>query len=200
MQHGTRTWDFYPLALWSEVLKCNYIWKDGHLPALCWRSRSLLGTSRPGLGPGKACACLPPGQSYRRSSRCATQPAVLQQCHQCTNPKCSLAPQGTWGGISQRSVVCSGRGRRRPCPCGALRYFGSRCTLFTLIPSDLGLSFKESFKLPQNSLVIILITCMSRNNTHSVNSGFQNVFFGCSEERSSEQFNSLNTSEWISGD
>lgn len=69
-----------------------------------------------------------------------------------------------------------------------------------LIPSDLGLSFKESFKLPQNSLVIILITCMSRNNTHSVNSGIQNVFFDCSEERNSEQFNSLNTSEWISGD
>lgn len=41
---------------------------------------------------------------------------------------------------------------------------------------------------------------MSRNNTHSVNSGLQNVFFDCSEEKSSEQFNSLNTSEWISRD
>lgn len=65
---------------------------------------------------------------------------------------------------------------------------------FTLISSDSDLSFKESFKLPQNGLVIILITYVSRNNTHSVNSGSQNVFFNCSEEKNSEQFNSLNTS------
>lgn len=91
--------------------------------------------------------------------------------------------------VPARARSTQGCRKRRGCAArGAwaswLRYLGChQCKSFTLIPSDLDLTFKESFKLPQNSLVIILITCVSRNNTHSVNSGSQNVFFNCSEEK-----------------
>lgn len=48
MQCGTGTWNSYSLAFWSEMLKCNCIWKYGHLPAVCWWGWAAQGSAWPG--------------------------------------------------------------------------------------------------------------------------------------------------------